>query len=582
VLTTFLPAALRTLDAMFGYAGRSYPDKQIQTVFTEEGLSFARLVRNGGTAARRLATAGIQPGTPVAVMTASNLNLMQALNGVAASGAVIVPLPVSLGSTKAHLARLNHIVEDCALRFAVVDDAHVKYFAELFPHIETLTMRELLGGADGAVRSADLPIVHEDDLALIQYTSGSTSRPRGVALTHRNIMAGIRAMHQGVDLQPDDVLCHWLPLSHDMGLFSTLAAVAAGVDIRLSPPQDFIKHPDHWLRKFSQCRASLLVGPNFSYQYLMDAIPPEETADYDLSAVRVMLNGAEPIDPVLVETFTRHFAPSGLSPQAMMPCYGLAEATLAVTFSPLGETAAVDWVDRATLNNAGSARPAEPGAAGSRGVVSCGVPVPNIEVRITRDGYPLPERAVGDIEIRGEPVMRGYYREPEPSVSRHGWFSTGDLGYLAGSRLHVTGRRKEMMILGGQNYYPQDVEEAVGQAAGIYRGRAVAVVLSADPATGEPERIGVLAEVGVASAPYRATVSAIREAAAGELGGASVDVILLPRNALLRTTSGKYQRLLMRRRLLDGGLSRTLIHVRAGEPVPPDDPVRERSTPSLA
>lgn len=209
---------------------------------------------------------------PVAVLVQSNLELLQALNGVAAAGGVIVPLSVSTGLNKAYLARLSHVIEDCGVGFAVVDDAYAQHFAELLPHIKTLTLSSLTG--DDVERdspAADLPVVDEESLALIQYTSGSTSNPRGVALTHRNVLAGIRALHHGVDPGEGDLLCHWLPLSHDMGLFSTLAAVGAGVGIRISPPQDFIKYPDDWLSKFSEYGASILAGPNFSYRFCSTA-----------------------------------------------------------------------------------------------------------------------------------------------------------------------------------------------------------------------------------------------------------------------------------------------------------------------
>jgi fatty-acyl-CoA synthase len=228
-------------------------------------------------------------------------------------------------------------------------------------------------------------------------------------------------------------------------------------------------------------------------------------------------------------------------------------------------------VDRTALNGTSRAEPAEPGSAGARGIVSCGSPVPGVEVRIAKDSRALAERVVGDIEIRGEPVMRGYYKESEASVSPDGWCSTGDLGYLADGCLHVTGRRKEMMILRGRNYYPQDIEDAIREVLGVHKGHAVAVVLPADPAGGLPERIGVLAEVSTAAPPHAGTVSAIREAAAG-VGGASVDVVLMRRNALLRTTSGKYQRLLMRSQLLEGTLRRVVIHVAADSPLPADTP----------
>lgn len=570
---TLLPLNVHTLGDMFDFAADQYPAKEIRTFFAEDSLAFGQLARNGRMVARNLIAAGVAPGEPVTVLIRSVLELLPAINGIAAAGAVMVPLPVPIVAGKAYLDRLRHVIEDSGVRYAVVDDVFARHFADALPDITTMTLSSLACGADRGT----LPAVNAEDLALIQYTSGSTSDPRGVALTHRNVLAGIRALHHGTGARNDDILCHWLPLSHDMGFFATLAAVAAGINIRISSPQDFIKHPGDWLRKFCEFAATVLVGPNFSYRYLLDVISREDAADYDLSAVRVLLNGAEPIDPALAIAFGEHFAASGLASQAMTPCYGLAEATLAVTIAPTDRMATVDWVDRDALNNVTQARTVDPHGGNARGIVNCGMPVPGVEVRIVADGRALADRVVGDIEIRGEPVMRGYYHQSTPSVSSDGWCPTGDLGYLVGSCLHVTGRRKEMLILGGRNYYPQDIEYAIRRVAGVYKEYVVAFVLPANPATGRPERIGVIAEVATALPPYSATVSAIREAAAQALDGASVDVVLLRRRALLRTTSGKFQRLLMRQQLLAGVLDGVLVHVAADEHVSQAD----GSAPSL-
>ncbi|GAA3816384.1 hypothetical protein GCM10022226_41360 [Sphaerisporangium flaviroseum] len=568
-MSAYTPRDVRTLGEMFIRAAERHPGKAVRTFSPERSLTFERLARDGHTVAAGLRSLGVRPAAPVAVLVQSPLDFLRVTGGVVLAGAVMVPLAVSAGFNKAFLARMRQVLADSGSRFAVIDDAYADALAEVASDLQVIPLSRVLADQGGAPAQEPFPPpeVGEEDLALIQYTSGSTSAPRGVALTHRNILAGIRVLQRGAGAQDGDVLCHWLPLSHDMGLFSTLGAIAAGLDIGVSAPQDFIKRPEEWLRWFCDLGATMYAGPSSGYRYLLDSIPPEEVPCYDLSAVRVMLNGAEPIDPDLVTGFQRHFAPAGLAPEVMTPCYGLAEATLAVTFAPVGGSAQVDWVDRDLLNNAGEAKPATPGDVTARGVVNCGEPVPEVEVRIVADGLAVAERVVGDIEIRGEPVMRGYHREATATVSADGWCPTGDLGYFAGSALHVTGRRKEMIIFAGRNHYPEDVEARVRPVEGVYQRRAVAVVLPADPGAGRPERIGVLAEVTSALPPYDDRVSDIRAAAAEELGGASVDVVLLGRNGLLRTTSGKFQRLLMRGRLLDGTLARVLTHVAADERV---------------
>ncbi|GIG21122.1 hypothetical protein Cch01nite_18460 [Cellulomonas chitinilytica] len=559
-----LPLDVTTLGDLFELAAVRHPAGRVGDAFDEETLSFQELAGDQRDVAGNLLAAGVAPGALVAVLVASAVDLVRATGGIAVAGAVMVPLAVPVTSGGAHLARLRHVVAASGARYAVVSDQLAATVAAVLPGVETMPLAALLRPA-GTYRS---PAVDPDDLAVVQFTSGSTSAPQGVTLTHRNVLAGLRALHHGTGLTEADVVCHWLPLSHDMGLFSTLAAVGAGADVRTTSPQAFIKRPTEWLRRFCELGATLSVSPNFGYKYLIDTVPAETVGEYDLSAVRGLLNGAEPIDAELAASFARHFAPSGLTPHAMTPCYGLAEATLAVTIAEVEAPMTVDWVDREVLTGAGQAIPADPGAAAARGVVSCGAPVPGIEVRVTEGGRPLGERAVGSIEIRGEAVTRGYYGESTPHVQDDGWCPTGDLGYVADGSLHVTGRSKEMLIVGGRNHYPQDVEAAVREVEGLHQGRAVAVVLPAEPGRGRPERIAVLAEVGHPAPSVGSTVSGIRGAAAQQLDGTGVDVVLLRRGALLRTTSGKFQRLHMRHRLLEGTLDGVVVHVPVDEPVP--------------
>ena len=563
-MTTASPSSCRTLGDMFDTVAAQHPARRVGTFFAEDSRTFEELAGSGRNIAANLVEAGVRPGDPVAVLVQSNLGLLQAICGTAHAGAAVLPLPMSVGApNRAQLARLTHVLAHSGARYLIVDDTPDHLPSELPPQVTTLPLPLL---ADVRTETA-LPTVDAHDLALIQYTSGSTSSPRGVALTHANILAGIRAIQHVADMGPEDLLCHWLPLSHDMGMFSTLAAIAAGMEVRISPPADFIKHPDRWLRKFCELRATMSAAPNFSYQLLIDAIPRAETGAYDLSSTRVLLNGAEPIDPALITEFAEHFAASRLTPTAMTPGYGLAEATLGVSFAPADAVGLVDWLDRDRLNNTGEAHPVAANASNARAVVSCGTPVPGIEVRITADGRSLGDRQVGDIEVRGDAVMGGFYRERTPSLLPGGWYSTGDLGYISRGHLYVTGRKKEMLIIGGRNYYPHDVEHVVRRLRGVHNRHAVAVVLPTDDTTGVPERIAVLAEVDVPPAEYGATLAAIRDASVEALDGASVDVVLMRRNSLPRTTSGKFQRILIRDRLQRGTLDHVFVHLPAAAPV---------------
>jgi acyl-CoA synthetase (AMP-forming)/AMP-acid ligase II len=310
----------------------------------------------------------------------------------------------------------------------------------------------------------------------------------------------------------------------------------------------------------------------------MNAIPRAETQDYDLSRARILLNGAEPIDPRLVSEFGRHFGASGLAPQAMTPGYGLAEATLGVSFMTSEAVAQVEWLDRDRLNDSGAARPVNIDDDNARGVVSCGAPVPGIQIRITAGSVVLPDRRVGEIEVRGDSVMDGYYRESVPSVLPGGWYPTGDLGYLADGHLYVTGRRKEMLVIGGRNYYPQDIEDAVRRVPGVYHHHAVAVILPEGSGAGGPERIVVLAESAATEASHADLLAALRDAASTQLDGASVEVLLVRRGTLPRTTSGKFQRLLVRERLLRGTLEYVIGQLSADD----QPPARQPASPCVA
>ncbi|MFE1357643.1 MULTISPECIES: AMP-binding protein [Streptomyces] len=562
-----LPTTVTLLDGLFTYAAERHPAQLIGSTDPARALPFARLEHDGVAVAAALLERGVRRGTPVVFPAGDAADFFPVLNAIVSVGAIAVPVSARAGRNPASAARLRHIVEDCEAALILADDDAVPVLREVLPDVPTHPLSALLAAArttgvpataPPGLRPADRD---PEDLALIQYTSGSTSRPRGVALTHRNVLAALRIIPAALRPHATDVISHWLPLSHDLGLFGTLASLGCGIRICLSQPRDFIKQPDAWLAASCEAGATILVGPDFFYQYLVEAVPADEVTRYDLSGVRMALNGAEPIDPAGLDLFARHFAPAGFRREAQLPCYGLAEATLPVSFDSPLRPPAVDWVDRAALNDALKAVPA---GTGGRGIVNCGTPAPGVEVRVTAEGETLPERSVGEIEIRGEAVTAGYYRESEPSARPGGWRGTGDLGYFADGCLHITGRSKEILILAGQNHYPQDIEDAVREAPGLFRRSAVAVVLPADPGAGLPERIGVFAEVA-SEGPHTATVTAIRRTAAEVLGGASVDVVLLPALGISRTTSGKFQRLLMRKRLLDGTLDNALAHITAAE-----------------
>jgi acyl-CoA synthetase (AMP-forming)/AMP-acid ligase II len=308
------------------------------------------------------------------------------------------------------------------------------------------------------------------------------------------------------------------------------------------------------LFRSSAVRATLYVGPNFSYAWMCEAVPPEQVAALDLGAWRLALNGAEPVDPALIERFCAHFAPAGFRRTTMYPVYGLAEATVGVSFPTAGEAPVVDWVDRRALIGEGAARPVSPEAPGSRGVVAVGHALPGLALRIAgADGAVLPDRRVGEIEVRGDSVMRGYHHDPEATAAafRDGWLRTGDLGYLVGGRLFVSGRAKELIKLHGYNLFPEDLEARLRGLPGAHRGRLVAFGAQ----LGEHERVVVLVEGEVGAPDVAAALATeVRRRLGGLVEEEDLRVAVVAPRTIPYTTSGKPQRRLLRAQVEAGSL----------------------------
>jgi acyl-CoA synthetase (AMP-forming)/AMP-acid ligase II len=312
-----------------------------------------------------------------------------------------------------------------------------------------------------------------------------------------------------------------------MGLFGMLAALSSGATVHVWPPTSFIRDPGGWLREFSRVRATVYAGPNFSYEYMLDGVSERELAELDLRPWRVAFNGAENINAHSMARFIEYFGRVGFRPETMFPVYGLAEATLAVSFPPQHQPPRVQWVDRDVLANDATARLMDRNDPRARGVVSVGRPVLGHEVRICADdGTPLPGHRVGEIQARGPGVMRGYLNKPEitQQTFQDGWLKTGDMGYVSEGDLFITGRKKELIIVRGENYYPQDIEAALQELPGNYRNRCIA------EASGDEnrERLSELAETSLeGTEAHAALASSKRTSISTHNGLAYEDVHLL-------------------------------------------------------
>ncbi len=537
---------------------RKHGDKQFHFATLNQSLSYGEVHHQAQCLARALRLRGVRPGELVGLMFGTCPEFLAAFFGVLAAGAVVVPLPQPSGlrGLPAYLDRVQRVLLDAKARVLIVADELLPLPALVPNGVVALRTGDLLHEAGRDARDAGTaPASFESSqLALVQYTSGSTSEPKGVALTHANLAAGIAAIAHGIALSSDDVNGQWLPLHHDMGLIGLLAGVKFGVTHHLWSPASFIRRPGDWLTEFAARRATIYAGPNFSFASMLNKTSEAQLAALDLSAWRVAFNGSETIDPACLGSFLSRFSRAGFRPQTMLPVYGLAEATLAVTFPKLGTEPHVDWVDAAALASERRLLKSAPSALGARGLVGVGSAVLGHELRIrTEDGTDAGDGVTGEIEVRGPAVMSSYWNKSktESQVSADGWFRTGDIGALSEGQLVVCGRIKEMIIVRGTNFYPQDVENVVRRLAGVYQGRAVAFGIDTPAA----ERVVVVAETEAWAAEN--VVRLGKAAVAAELGLQEVEIVAVRPRSILRTTSGKPQRLLMRDSYLRAALAGT-------------------------
>jgi len=507
---------------------------------TAEPLSVDALLRRALPAAARLVAAGVRAGDRVILSLADPHDFLVAFVATTAAGAAAVPLPTTgeAGAPRSFAARVRAVCADCAPAAAVVEarDRFVGALEGVPGGMAVLEPAELVGGEPLVVGALE-----GSTPAFIQYTSGSTGAPKGVVVTHRNLLANCRAIRDATAYSRADRMVSWLPLHHDMGLVGgLLTSLYCAAETWLMPPMTFLGRPVTWLEAIGAFRATLTVAPTFAYSLCARRVPEKQLAGIDLSSLRLAYVGAEPIDPATVRAFAARFAAYGLPPSALYPVYGLAEATLAVTFPAPGSPLRYDTVDRRRLAADGIAAPVAEGSPGSVTFVSVGHPLPGHEVAIVSpdDGRVLDERRVGELIARGDSITAGYFGEPPERARTR--LATGDLAYVADGHVYVVDRLKDLVIIAGQNYAPSDVEHAVGALPGLRRGRIVAFAAPGDDGT---EALHLVAE---ASPDVWITPAALRDAVAAvvrrELGLAPASVSLVVPGSLERTSSGKVRR----------------------------------------
>ncbi len=551
----FVPAPdeLPTLTAVLEWHVRHQPERTHIVLLGENGnedaISYARLAAAARAVAAGLLARGAPPGSRVALMLPTGLDFFAAFHGALYAGCVPVPLypPARPAQLEEHLRRIAGILANAGARWFVADPRARAFAQALAGQCPTLagivTVAELAGPDTATPMHAAA-----DDLAFIQYTSGSTGDPKGVALTHANLLANIRAMQRAAQATPADVFVSWLPLYHDMGLIGAgLGSMVVGFPLVLMSPLAFLARPARWLEAISRHRGTLSAAPNFAYEICANKLSDADLAGLDLSCWRMACNGAEAVSPVTLERFAARLASCGLRRESLAPVYGLAECAVGLAFPPPGRGPRIDRVARRALADDGIAQPVSADAPHAQAVPGCGHALPGHEIRIVAAAGPagrvLPERRVGRIEFRGPSATAGYFANPAATAKLFDgdWLNTGDLGYLAEGELFVTGREKDIIIRGGHNIHPQELEEAVGRIAGVRAGN-VAVFAATDAAAGT-EGLVVLAEMRAADAAVQTSIRTEIERLAVDLTGLPADdVVLAPPGTVLKTSSGKIRR----------------------------------------
>jgi fatty-acyl-CoA synthase len=516
-------------------------------------FSYGRLLADALRIAGTLTARGLKPGDRVGVVIPEVSGFIQTFFGIASAGLVPVPLapPAQAGDIGAFTRHSCHVL-GAARASAVVTTGDIAPLLNLSAVPTAPTVLTLNEAAEGTPLLEPIH-VPGNAVALLQFTSGSTAAPKGVALTQANIRANVAAIagSGGLNLTPADVGVSWLPLYHDMGLIGMLlTAVSLGADILIMSPVLFLKRPTAWLETIARHRATVSFAPNFAYELCLRRVKSSQIETLDLSSWRIAGCGAEPIRSSVLEAFADRFASAGFRSRSFVPSYGLAEHTVAVSLSPSGLR--VDAVDRNTLVNESRAVAATgPGPAAR--LVGCGHPLPGHRVRVVDEkGRELPERHVGRILASGPSVMSGYFDDPDATAEtlRDGWLHTGDLGYVAEGELFVCGRTRDTIIRQGRKYHPADLESAIADLDDV---KVSAVLVFGINHLEEPDEVVAVLEARAGGAGD-AVVAQIRRRVR-ESAGLDLDrIILTPPGTIPRTTSGKLKREETRNRVAAGTL----------------------------
>ncbi|ABL00370.1 fatty acyl-AMP ligase [Pelobacter propionicus] len=512
-------------------------------------LPYSQMRDSARSLARKLVGLGLSRGDRMALVAETDADFVRFFFACQYAGLVPVPLPaaVHLGGRQAIIDNLRKLVESCGARAAMSSRS---FFAFLSKAAEGLDLKHVgIPDCFDALPEADqmLQAPDPEDVAYLQYTSGSTRFPRGVVITQKSIMANLACIiSHGLAVQPGDRATSWLPFYHDMGLVGfMLAPMACQLSIDYLSTRDFAMRPRLWPALISKNRATISYSPTFGYALCARRLRPAEIEQYDLSSWRIAGTGAEPIRADILENFGKLLAPAGFSSTAYVASYGMAECSLAISFAPLGRGLEIDRIDAEALTNSGRAIPLEEGASGAevKELVLCGSVIPGHEIEIRDEhGMPLPERCCGVLHVRGPSVMREYLGAPETTrevLCPDGWLNTGDLAYLAGGQVVITGRMKDLIIINGRNIWPQDIEFVVEQLPEIRSRDAAAFSI---PGQGGEEQVVLVVQCRHFDETERCRLVELLRGRVREEFGVDCLVELVAPHTLPQTSSGKISR----------------------------------------
>ena len=555
------PNLIAAIDESKGLTDKGYTflDRDQKELF----FSWDDLRAEAMKRAAHLRKYGLKKGDRVAMVLPDGEDFVPTFLGAIWAGLVPVPLypPLSLGKLDSYKDTLVAILNKAEPTYLITLSKMQQVLWAGLTHVKSLkgviTAEELKGPAPEGV-SQDPAQVSDDDLAFLQFTSGSTSTPKGVSVTHGNLRANAHAIM--VDgLKTDSAVDHgvsWLPLYHDMGLIGfVIAPMFHKVQVTFIPTMAFVRQATLWLETIHRVRGTITFAPNFAYALATKRTKAEQLAKWDLSCVKAFGCGAEPINSGTMRTFVDTMSKAKLKPEALLPCYGMAEATLAISFIALDETLSTDVVDTEAYQKQRAAEPVHVSklAEGkAQEFVNCGKTFPGHEVGIFDDqGNRLGERKIGEIQVRGPSVAKGYFRDPDATERTFGggWLKTGDLGYLANGNVYIVGRKKDIIIINGRNYDPQRIEWLVDDVAGVRKGSSVAF---SKPGASSEELIVVLEARTASETELEALKESVKQRIVEQMQLTPADVVVCPVGSLPKTSSGKLQRSKTRQQYLDG------------------------------